>query len=186
MPRLWSATIQEHRSDVLDAILDATAQLVHRDGASKLTMTSLANAAGVGRATLYKYVPDTESAIRSWQEREMARHLVQLRGIATASEAGSRLESVLEAYVNIRRHRHEDAQGLHGADRLAPVEAELRDLVRELIEEDRAAGRVRTDVPADQLAAFAVASAGAAPHMPGSNAAKTLAALIVQTLGAHS
>ena len=85
MPKLWSATIEEHRSAVLDAILDATGHLVHRHGITSLTMTGLAEAAGVGRATLYKYVPDTAAAIAAWQQREMARHLSRLRTIATES-----------------------------------------------------------------------------------------------------
>jgi len=57
MPKLWSATIEEHRSAVFDAILDATGHLIHRQGVTGLTMTSIAEAAGVGLPTQPKPHP---------------------------------------------------------------------------------------------------------------------------------
>ena len=48
MPKLWTATIDEHRSAVLNAILDATGELVRENGMTGLSMTALAAGAGVG------------------------------------------------------------------------------------------------------------------------------------------
>ena len=184
MPKLWSATIEQHRSAVFDAILDATGHLVHRQGVSGLTMTALAESAGVGRATLYKYVPDCGAAIAAWQQREMARHLSKLRAVAEASPAETRLDDVLEAYARIRHHRHgrSDMDDLHGADRVAPAEAELRELVGGIITEDAAAGRARMDIPTGELAAYAVAAVAAVYALPDMAAGRRIVSLVVETI----
>lgn len=48
-------TIETHRNPVSGAILDAAAALVSGHGLSGLTM--IVQAAGIGRAALYKYFP---------------------------------------------------------------------------------------------------------------------------------
>lgn len=179
MPKLWSETIEEHRSAVLDSILDATGRLVHREGITGLTMTALAEASGVGRATLYKYVPDVAAAVAGWQEREIGRHLQQLRSIAHDSPAESRLSEALQAYARLRRHQHGDDGVLHLPERISPAELELTDMVRELIDEDARAGRARTDIPADDLAAFAVHAMGAAATASDHSAVDRLTAVVV-------
>ncbi|KQM82388.1 TetR/AcrR family transcriptional regulator [Agromyces sp. Leaf222] len=184
MPKLWSATIQEHRSAVLDAILDATGHLVHRHGMTSLTMTALAEEAGVGRATLYKYVPDTAAAIAAWQQREMGRHLSRLREIAAQSPTEVRLENMLEAYARLRYHRHGAGAGedLHSPIRLAPAESELRELFAAVIATEVEARRARADVPPDQLAAYVVAAIGAVGNVPDMVAARRIVALVTNTV----
>ena len=56
MPKLWTDTIQAHRREVRDAVLDATAALVGEHGLRAVTMSQIANKIGIGRATLYKYL----------------------------------------------------------------------------------------------------------------------------------
>ena len=53
VPKLWTETIEEHRRAVHDATLDTTAALVHEHGLPSVTMSQIAAAAGIGRATLY-------------------------------------------------------------------------------------------------------------------------------------
>ena len=184
MPKLWSDTIVEHRSAVRDAILDATGRLVHRDGLTGLTMTALAEASGVGRATLYKYVPDVAAALTAWQEREIGRHLQRLRTIAQESPPESRLSDVLLAYARLRRHRHgdDDDDALHGTIRLAPAESELTALVQEIIDDDTRAGTTRTDLSPQELAAYAVGAIGAAAALPDTTAVSRLETLVVATI----
>ena len=75
MPKLWNETIETHRDAVRGAILDATAGLFADQGASGVTMSGIAQAAGIGRATLYKYFPDVESIKLAWHERQIHAHL---------------------------------------------------------------------------------------------------------------
>ena len=184
MPKLWSATIDEHRSAVLNAILDATGEVVGQRGITGVSMTAIAATAGVGRATLYKYVPDTAAAIAAWQHREMEKHLAELRAIAVQAPPASRLGNMLEAYGVIRHGQHggSAAHGLHGPDRIHPVEGEVRELVASVIEEDVIAGRARTDIAAAHLAAYAVAAIGAAAVLPDESTARRIGRLVADTI----
>lgn len=78
MPKLWSDTIEAHRRTVRDATIDATAALVAEHGLRAVTMSQVAEATGIGRATLYKYFPDVEAILSAWHEREISAHLEQL------------------------------------------------------------------------------------------------------------
>lgn len=182
MPKLWSETVTEHRSAVMDAILDATAQLVHRDGVAGLTMTALAEASGVGRATLYRYVPDVGSALAAWQQREVANHLQRLRTIAADSEPADRLENVLMGYARLRSHRHGDDGSLHDTARLAPAEGEVCDLLADIIEAAAHDGLARADIQPRELAAYATGALGAAAMLPEPSAATRLARLVLESI----
>ena len=108
VPKLWNDTIEAHRREVRDAILDATAALVHEHGLAAVTMSQIAADTGIGRATLYKYFPDVEAILVAWHERHVGGHLEHLSQLATeAGSARARLGAVLEAYAMIMHHRHE-------------------------------------------------------------------------------
>ena len=49
-----------------EAILDATGELVLSRGLLAVTMSDIAEATGIGRATLYKYFPDVEAILNAW------------------------------------------------------------------------------------------------------------------------
>ncbi|MFP5283254.1 MAG: TetR/AcrR family transcriptional regulator [Actinomycetes bacterium] len=170
MPKLWSETVESHRHEVREAILDAAADLVRGGGLLSVTMSQIAETAGIGRATLYKYFADVEEVLGAWHERHVAAHLAELAGIAARpEESAARLRLVLDAYAEIsrRRHRHGGdalAAALHRGDQADDHQRQLRDLLSALIAEAAAAGRVRSDVPAVELADYclsALAAAGA-------------------------
>src|SRR5687768_11139635 len=97
MPRLWTETIEAHRREVRDAILDTASALVAEHGLRSVTMSQIAEDTGIGRATLYKYFSDVDAILLGWHERQIAVHLEHLRELrANASNAGERLEAVLE------------------------------------------------------------------------------------------
>src|SRR6266513_3247520 len=96
VPKLWTETIEEHRRAVHDATLDTTAALVREHGLAAVTMSQIAAAAGIGRATLYKYFPDVEAILVAWHERHVTSHLEQLSALRDRTGAASeRLKSVL-------------------------------------------------------------------------------------------
>src|ERR687891_1001227 len=98
MPKLWNETIETHRREVRDAILDITAALVAEHGLRSVTMSQIAQDTGIGRATLYKYFPDVEAILHAWHERQINGHLGHLAEVREAADAGARLEAVLQAY----------------------------------------------------------------------------------------
>lgn len=75
VPRLWTETIEAHRREVREAILDTTAALVTEHGLLSLTMSQIAEETRIGRATLYKYFPDVEAILLAWHDRQITAHL---------------------------------------------------------------------------------------------------------------
>src|SRR4029079_128644 len=58
------------------------ARLVAEHGLVSLTMSQIAEQAGIGRATLYKYFPDAQAVLTAWHERQITAHLDQLTAAA--------------------------------------------------------------------------------------------------------
>jgi AcrR family transcriptional regulator len=80
VPRLWTETIETHRREVQEAIVETAGRLAISHGLLSVTMSQIAEETGIGRATLYKYFPDVESILAVWHERHVASHLAQLAG----------------------------------------------------------------------------------------------------------
>src|SRR5204862_4055277 len=106
VPRLWTETIEAHRAAVRDAIIEATSSLVAQHGLTSVSMSHIAEGAGIGRATLYKYFPDVESILLAWHERHLSGHLEQLTQLAAQPGAPEeRLRAVLHAFASIQHNR---------------------------------------------------------------------------------
>jgi AcrR family transcriptional regulator len=176
VPKLWTETIEAHRREVRDAILETTAALVTEHGLLAVTMSRIAEETGIGRATLYKYFPDVEAILLAWHDRQLAAHLDQLAEVRDrGGSAGERLEAVLTSFGSITRHAggpHDRSfvELLHRDPRIERAHRQVHEMVRDLIAAAVEAGEVRSDVPADELASFCInALIAAAAH--GSKAA---------------
>lgn len=185
MPRLWSDTIDEHREAVRRALVDAAGELVAAHGLAGVTMSRLAERSGVGRATTYKYFPDAGAVLEAWHERLVGEHLARLLGArdhATGPE--QRLDAVLTAYAHLRRSQHagELAAALHHGGHVARAHRHLAGVFDEVLAEAAAAGVVRDDVPAPELAPFCVHALGAAAELPGAAEVDRLVALLRRAL----
>lgn len=176
MPKLWSESIEAHRHVVRDAIIHTAARLADAEGLRSVTMSKVAEEAGIGRATLYKYFADVEAILLAWHERQISGHLQHLAEVGErAGTPGERLEAVLEAYALIshesRGHRDSElAAFLHGDAQVARAEHELRGLVRRLVADAVESGDVRGDVAADELVSYCLHALTAASGL-GSKAA---------------
>jgi AcrR family transcriptional regulator len=190
VPRLWTATIEEHRREVRDAILDSTAAVVAERGLLSVTMSQIAEAVGIGRATLYKYFSDVEAILLAWHAREIARHLDYLAEVRDeAGDPGERLEAVLEAYALIvyESHGHHDAElaaFLHRDEHVARAQQQLHAMMRDLLTEGARSGRMRHDVSAGELATFALHALAAASSLPSKAAVRRLVAVTLAGLRA--
>ena len=180
MPKLWNATIEAHRQAVRDAALDATAALVAQHGLRSVTMSQVAEATGIGRATLYKYFPDVDAILLAWHERQISAHIEQLASVRDkAGDARARLTAVLEAYAVIayESHGQHDAElvaYLHRDEHVARAQHQLRGMIRQLITEVAAFGEVRTDVTPDELATYSLHALTAASKLPSRAAIRRL------------
>jgi AcrR family transcriptional regulator len=177
MPKLWNATIEGHRREVRDAVLDATAALIAEHGLRPVTMSQIALAAGVGRATLYKYFSGVEEILAAWHERHVAAHVEQLAGLRhQAGTAGKRLQAVLEAYalIDFEFHGSELAALVHQGAHVARAQQHLSDIVRDLLSEAVKTGEVRGDVAPAELASYCLHALTAASSMASKAAVRRL------------
>lgn len=218
MPRLWTETIDTHRREVHDAIVDTTAALVGTHGLAAVTMARIAEETGIGRATLYKYFPDAEAILVAWHERHVTHHLGSLAEARDRSaDPGERLEAVLEAYAFItyershahhasdkhpghrdaekharerhggsshahERHSGEIAALVHRSEHVAGVQQRLINFMRDVVKEAAKAGKVRRDVPPDELARFSLDALAAARDLPSRAAVRRLVAVTLAGL----
>ncbi|HLK00567.1 MAG TPA: TetR/AcrR family transcriptional regulator [Streptosporangiaceae bacterium] len=177
MPKLWNETIEEHRAAVRDAILETTAALAFEHGLTSVTMSQIATAAGIGRATLYKYFSDVESIMLAWHEQRITGHL-QLLADARDHTQGpeQQLEAVLEAYAHISRRRHDTELGalLHRGDHLVTAQQHLHDLITELVAAAVQNGSLRDDVAPAELASYCLHALTAASSLPSKAAVQRL------------
>jgi len=189
VPKLWSATVEEHRREVRDAIMETTWSLVTEHGLLSVTMSQIAQATGIGRATLYKYFPDVEAILGAWHERRVTGHLALLAAIKEqGGSARDRLEELARSYAHIcqmrERHGAEDlGRLLHGGDQVGQAERQLHDLFQGLLSEAAAAGDVREDVPVDELASYCIHALAAAGGMTTEAAVRRLVDVTLDAVG---
>jgi AcrR family transcriptional regulator len=185
VPKLWSDTIEAHRRDVRDAVLETTAALVAKLGLRSVTMSQIAEETGIGRATLYKYFKDVEAILVAWHEGQIAGHLHHLADLRNrAGEPGDRLAAVLEGYARIR-HEHREgklAALLHQGEHMTRAEEHLRELLADLLAECSKSGDVRDDVSPPELAAYCVHALGAASGLQSKAAVRRLVAVTLSGL----
>ncbi len=186
VPRLWTETIEEHRRAVHDATLDTTAALVREHGLASVTMSQIAAATGIGRATLYKYFPDVEAILVAWHDRHITRHLRQLAAVRDAAATpADRLEAVLEAFALIQ-HQHHDTELpvalLHRGEHVARARQQLQDLVSDLLAAGAEAGAIRSDISPGELASYCLHALAAAGSMPSEAAVRRLLAVTMSGL----
>jgi AcrR family transcriptional regulator len=188
VPKLWTETIEAHRREVRDAILETTAALVAEHGLLDVTMSQIAEETGIGRATLYKYFPDVEAILLAWHDRRLAAHLDHLNEVRDgAASAGEQLEAVLEAFAMITRHaRGAHDRGLHDLlhrdARLERAHRQVHEMVRDLIAAAAEVGEVRSDVPPDELASFCINALTGGPPRDSKAAVGRLVAVTLDGL----
>ncbi|WP_211244244.1 TetR/AcrR family transcriptional regulator [Actinospica robiniae] len=171
VPKLWNETIAAHRETVRETVLDATWQLVGERGLAAVTMSQIAEHAGIGRATLYKYFPDVDAILLAWHERQVGEHLAQLATIrAQHGDPDAQLHAVLTAYAFISRHRGAHpgdlAAFLHRGTHLEPAQQQLLALVTDLLTAAATAGAVRDDTAPAHLASYTLHALTAASALP--------------------
>jgi len=187
VPKLWNETIEAHRREVGDAILDTTAALVIEGGLRSVTMSQIAEQTGIGRATLYKYFPDVEAILVAWHSRHAALHLERLTDVRDrAGDPRQRLEAVLTAWAQIvyeiarQPHGAELSALLHRAEHIA--DNELHKLIRGVLSDAAKAGNIRNDLAPDELATYCRHALDAAGSLPSQAAVKRLIGLTLAAL----
>ncbi|WP_280264774.1 TetR/AcrR family transcriptional regulator [Nocardia wallacei] len=190
MPKLWNKAIETHRAQVRDAILDAAASLVFEQGLRGVLMSQIAERAGIGRATLYKYFPDVETILRAWHDRQIAAHMSELvKARDRAGVAGERLVAVLTVLADITRHTHSHDRDLvrflHPDEQIVHAQQQFLEVLRDLIDDGIRVGDLRDDVAADDLARYCLHALGAAGELSAEADTAQLVAVVMAGLGSN-
>lgn len=168
--------------------MEATWALVAERGPLSVTMTQVAESAGVGRATLYKYFPDVEAILVAYHDQHVSSHLEQLLQLGDqAGDPAQRLQAVLTRYALIchRRKRHgsdELAALLHRDGRVDHAQQRLIAHFQELIAAAASNGDVRRDLAPDELASYCVHALSAAGDLASEAAVSRLVAVTMAGL----
>jgi len=191
MPKLWNETIETHRREVRQAIMDATAALAAKHGLLSVTMSQIAEESGIGRATLYKYFSEVEEILQAWHERQISAHFKYLAEVRDrAAGAGEQLRAVLEAYALIAHgsHGHADSELTeflhHQGRQVARAEAKLNDLIEALITKGAKAGQLRKDIAAEELTNYCMHALTGAHKLRSKAAVQRLVGVILDGLKA--
>jgi AcrR family transcriptional regulator len=188
MPRLWNETIEAHRRDVRDAILDTTAALVDEHGLLSVTMSQIAEETGIGRATLYKYFADVEAILLAWHDRQIEAHLRQLGEVQERTDdPWERLLVVLETYAMLAQasHGHHDADLaalLHRDSKKEHAQKHAHAMIRGLLADAARTGHVRNDVSPDELATYCLSALGAARGVQSRTAVRRIVTVTMDGL----
>lgn len=177
--------VDRQREAVRRAILEAVAQQAAERGVGALTMSGIADHAGIGRATLYRYFPDLDSVLVAWHEDHIRRHLAELtRGAARSGTAAQRIESALDAYalMSLGQDASDVAAALHRGHHAVAVQQQLIAFLTDLITDGVAEGAVRDDIPPPELALYCLGALGAVPATRSRAAARRLVTVTLSGL----
>lgn len=188
MPKLWKDTVEEHRRDVRTAILETAWTLACERGVRGLTMGLVAEQAGISRATLYKYFHGIDEILVAGHANHVAQHLSHLEALRNeGSSAGAGLHAMLKGYAQICFHRGASAttelHGLvHRGDEHERSSADVTALFTKVVQDAQDRGQVRTDVAAEELAAYSLHALEAAGQTRAAGAIEHLVELVAESL----
>lgn len=126
--RDWDKSVAAHRAQYRGRIVAAAAELAAEHGLAGLTMAGLAERAGIGRATLYKYFPDIEHVLLAHLEDEFTAFADGLRGtLADESDPVAGLRTYIATTMHyFASQRHQKGSATFAAGSLSPkVESSL-------------------------------------------------------------
>jgi len=123
MPTAASAVLEprkqprQARSQVtVDAVFEATIQVLLNDGPQRLTTTRVADRAGVSVGTLYQYYPNKQALLYAVLQRHLARVEETVAAAARAmhhAPLAAMVAAVVEAFVRAKTERIEEARALY-------------------------------------------------------------------------
>ncbi|MEV4801497.1 TetR/AcrR family transcriptional regulator [Nonomuraea sp. NPDC049421] len=176
MPRIKAATIGEHRAQTRDRILQAVSRLSRVQGIDAISMTDVANEAGITRTVLYNYFPDKAALLLAFTER-VTHYFIESyeRELPVGASPSERLRGFVRLQLaGLVAHPHPGAADLSAAlgpdayQRLAEHVAPMQRVLVDILESGVEAGEFRVlDVAATARMVLAVIGAERVPLISG-------------------
>ncbi|MET9344075.1 MULTISPECIES: TetR/AcrR family transcriptional regulator [unclassified Nonomuraea] len=148
MPRISAATIGEHRAQTQDRILQAVSRLSRVQGIQEISMTDVAQEAGITRTVLYNYYPDKAALLLAFTER-VTHYFIEsyTRELPASATPAERLRAFIRLQLaGLLAHPHPGAAGLSAAlgpdayQRLAEHVAPMQRILVEILDSGASSG----------------------------------------------
>jgi AcrR family transcriptional regulator len=128
--------VQERSTATVDAILEATIQVLLQEGQDRLTTTRVAQRAGVSVGTLYQYFPNKQSVLYAVLEVFLVR--VQMKVQEACREmhgetVGRMAEGIVEVFVEAKMHRTDASTALYRIAATVEVTPLLKEMKRKSV-----------------------------------------------------
>lgn len=155
MPRIWDDTVAGHKDKLRRSVVDAAVALVAERGRTDVSMSAIAERAGIGRATLYNYFPDVDHILAAYVVGQFdQQHAALDQRLADLDDPLVRLRASLElvvTYFASAAHRTASPIGLDtfGPETQALVDVAtrgFRDRLAVMIRDAIDAGLLRDDL----------------------------------------
>ena len=107
---------QARSAFTLDAIFEATIQLLISDGMHRLTTTKVAERAGVSVGTMYQYFPHKEALVYSLNERYLEMLAARIESTCLARQGGpigQMVEALIDTYWRAKTERSDVTRALY-------------------------------------------------------------------------
>jgi AcrR family transcriptional regulator len=104
---------QARAQATVNAVLDATVQVLARDGVDAATTTRIAEVAGVSIGTLYQYFSHRDAIFNALQDREFERALALVEGILSSGNLERSPRETVTAVVRGLAATYAACPGLH-------------------------------------------------------------------------
>ncbi len=105
---------QQRSRATVDAILDATAQVLVRQGYDRCSTNRIAKVAGVSVGSLYQYFPNKQALVMAVAERH-ARNMIELLGETLSQLGDAPIPIAVRTYVKAMVRAHAVEPELHHA-----------------------------------------------------------------------
>ncbi|GAB3731477.1 TetR/AcrR family transcriptional regulator [Nocardiopsis nanhaiensis] len=167
MPKITAPTIAAHRARTRDRIMDAVDELIRSQGIDRVSMTDVANAAGITRTALYNYFPDKPALLLAFTEQVNSEFVERYkRELPSGVSAARRLSAFVRLQLEgIVAHPHPPAAELGASlgpdayQALAAHVAPMQRLLTEILEEGTGAGEF-DPLPAERVAGLTLSMVG--------------------------
>jgi len=135
---------QDRSRATVEALLEATTDILIRQGYAKLTTNRIAERAGVNIASLYQYFPGKEAIVAELRRRHGAEQRAAVRQVLAERTTGE-LESTIRTLVSVGVAGHAQAPRLHrvfteempalGYRDVAAIDAPVVDAMRRFLQD---------------------------------------------------
>ncbi|MBR8741150.1 TetR/AcrR family transcriptional regulator [Nocardiopsis sp. MG754419] len=167
MPKITAPTIAAHRARTRDRIMDAVDELIRTQGIDRISMTDVANAAGITRTALYNYFPDKPALLLAFTEKVNTTFVERYkRELPSGVSASRRLSAFVRLQLEgIVAHPHPPAAELGASlgpdayQALAAHVAPMQRLLTEVLDEGIASGEF-DHLPGGRVAALTLSMVG--------------------------